>query len=39
LSVGNGADGQLLLNCFGDCSYGEIVEALRQRGILPGRSE
>jgi hypothetical protein len=39
LSVGNGDDGRLLLNCFGDCSYGEILEALRQRSILPRRRQ
>jgi hypothetical protein len=38
LSVRNGDDGRLMLHCFGDCSFAEITESLRQRGILPRRS-
>jgi hypothetical protein len=34
LSIGNGPDGRLLIHCFGNCAYADIVAALERRGIL-----
>jgi hypothetical protein len=39
LSVSNGDDGRLLLNCFGGCFYGEIIDALEQRRIIKTKGE
>jgi hypothetical protein len=37
LSIRNGDDGRLLLHCFAECTFFEIVAALEQRGVLPRR--
>ncbi len=37
LSLADGADGRLLLYCHAGCTFGDIVDALRRRGLL-GRS-
>lgn len=34
LSLTNGRNGGLLAHCFAGCAFGEIVAALRQRGLL-----
>jgi hypothetical protein len=39
LSVADGPDGKLLLNCFAGCSFAEIRAALVERGLLPERDE
>jgi putative DNA primase/helicase len=33
LSVGVGANGQLLVNCFATCTFSEIIQAARLRGV------
>lgn len=35
LSVKDGRHGRALLHCFAGCAYGEIVAALRGRGVRP----
>jgi hypothetical protein len=37
LSVKDGRDGKLLLFCFAGGEFPEIVKALEQRGVFPGR--
>lgn len=33
LSIGEGDDGRILLNCFSGCTWGEVTDALRARGL------
>ncbi len=38
LSLREGEGGKLLLKCFAGCSFSELLEALRRRGLLAGFS-
>lgn len=38
LSIGSAPDGRLLLHCFVGCTFEDILEALRARGVIVGTS-
>lgn len=39
LSVTRKPDGRVLLHCFAGCAGADVIEALRHRGLWPGRAE